>query len=212
MTLEIERSRLGGRGLVQDGRSPAEPSWPQVAADAVRSIAHLTMTTAPIPALTVYEVLGDLKQIGHVLPQVLDQLTSGLARSLRMLETYDHAATTPEESVERARADLQLAAGTAQLLGQHLERAQAALSAQGYHAPDEPHGTVPASMRPGPGEHPRPGPGPARSRPAPDELTTDGAGDRRPDTPPSAGTRVQNTRRSDPRMTPHPRPHRDVPR
>lgn len=104
MTIEIERLRHAGRGLVRDEENTDPPPWPQVAAEAVRGLAHLTMTTAPIPAPTVYEVLGKLKDLGLLLPQVLDQLTRGLARSLTVSWTCTTGLASTRRTLSSRRA------------------------------------------------------------------------------------------------------------
>lgn len=120
-----------GRGLVgyTDAEGESE-GWPEVAYEAVRSINHLTQG-GPIPAPTVYEVLGNLKGVGHLLPQALSQLGQGLAQSLDDFEVYDRSGD-PAQSVANARAYLAEAAEHAQQLGLALEAAQSAISAQGF--------------------------------------------------------------------------------
>lgn len=141
MTTQIERSVHNGRGLVThdvgEGSEFADNDrgqvmgWPEVAYEAIRSINHVTGAHA-IPAPVVYDVLGELKGVGHLLPQALDQIGSGLKRSLDEFDVYDNSDRTPAETVEQARVALAQAAEYAQMLGTALEAAQSILSDQGY--------------------------------------------------------------------------------
>ena len=98
-------------------------------------INHLT-GHGPIPAPTVYRVLGDLKGVGHLLPPAHEQLCRGLQASLAAFDVYDHRGE-PGESVSDAVALLARASRKAADLGQLLEDAQAAISDQGYRTHDE---------------------------------------------------------------------------
>ncbi len=106
--------------------------WPEVAYEAIRAINHLTLTSEPIPAPVVYKVLGNLKGVGHMLPQALQQLGDGLARSLDEFDVYDRKRD-PADSIDVAREHLAVAAAAAAALGSALEDAQTALNAQGYN-------------------------------------------------------------------------------
>ena len=133
----VEHLLYGGRSLVSftdEGERIA--GWPEVAYEAIRAINHLT-GHGPIPAPTVYRVLGDLKGVGHLLPQALEQLCRGLQASLTAFDVYDHRRD-PAESVSDAVALLVRAARKAADLGQLLEDAQAAISEQGYRTDDHP--------------------------------------------------------------------------
>lgn len=132
----IENLLYGGRTLVgstEEGERVA--GWPEVAHEAIRAINHLT-GHGPIPAPTVYRILGDLKGVGHLLPQALEQLCRGLQASLATFDVYDHRRD-PAESVMDAVALLVRASRKAADLGQLLEDAQAAISEQGNRADDD---------------------------------------------------------------------------
>lgn len=108
--------------------------WPEVACESIRAINHLT-GHGPIPAPTVYRVLGELRGVGHLLPQALAQMTRGLQKSLEVYRVYD--ARDPADSVLDATLLLNQALRKAGELGELLEAAQAAISEQGYHDEDE---------------------------------------------------------------------------
>ena len=139
-TVHVENLLYGGRTLVghtEDGERIA--GWPEVAYEAIRAINHLT-SHGPIPAPTAYRILGDLKGVGHLLPQALEQLCRGLQASLQAFDVYDHRRD-PAASVSDAIALLSRAARKASDLGHLLEDAQAAISEQGYHADPEADGS-----------------------------------------------------------------------
>jgi hypothetical protein len=100
---------------------------------AIRAINHLTGHGLPIPAPIVYDVLGNLKGIGHMLPQALRQLSAGRAASLGEFDVYDRNGD-PAESIAKARAAMTAAAEHAEQLGALLEAAQSAVNSQGYNA------------------------------------------------------------------------------
>ncbi len=127
----MENLLHGGRCLVghyDQGEYVA--GWPEVARESIRAINHLT-DHGPIPAPTVYRVLGELKGVGHLLPQALAQMTRGLQKSLEVYRVYD--ARDPADSVLEATLLLNQALRKAAELGELLEAAQAAISEQGYH-------------------------------------------------------------------------------
>lgn len=132
-TPDIQNYVHNGRALVgiQGSEGQDVMSWPQVACEAVRAINHLTGHGTPIPAPTLYTVLGELKQVGHLLPQGLRQLMQGLAVSLDTHDVYDHHGS-PEDSVAAAVAALERAAALSARLGATLETAQSAIAEQGY--------------------------------------------------------------------------------
>lgn len=140
MTTRIERFTHHGRGLIAhhpdqdtDEDEGTVEGWPEVAYEAIRSINHLTGHGYPIPAPVAYAVLGELKGVGHLLPQALGQLGAGLQQSLVELDVYDDTpGCSPEGAVEDARALLSEASGHARALGELLEAAQTKLSRQGY--------------------------------------------------------------------------------
>lgn len=99
--------------------------------EAIRAINHRTMW-AKLPAPLVYSILGSLKGVGHLLPQALDQLASGLGRSLDEYEVYEDDNRDPAQSVAIAADHLTLAVQLAAALGESLELAQSAIAHQGY--------------------------------------------------------------------------------
>jgi hypothetical protein len=103
--------------------------------EAIRAINHLTYTTYPAPV--VYRTLGNLKGVGHLLPQALGQLGAGLERSLSEYDVYEDDGGDPAESVALARAYLEEAAALAGQVGELLEKAQAALNRQGYRTDED---------------------------------------------------------------------------
>lgn len=71
--ITVERLSFGGRTLVdsRDAGGGRLAGWPEVAREAVRAICHLTVDD-PLPAPTLYRILGDLKgvaaaQLGELL-------------------------------------------------------------------------------------------------------------------------------------------------
>lgn len=99
--------------------------------EAVRSINHLTITQVHA-APTVYSVLGNLKGLGHLLPQACMQLAKSLGRSLDEYDVYEDDGRDPVLSVAAATDHLTRAAELASELGAELEKAQTAISRQGY--------------------------------------------------------------------------------
>jgi hypothetical protein len=86
----VENLLYGGRTLVRyTGQGEHVAGWPEVAHEAIRAINHLT-GQGPIPAPTAYRILGDLKGVGHLLPQALEQPCRGLQASLAAFDVYDH--------------------------------------------------------------------------------------------------------------------------
>lgn len=137
-TVHVENLLYGGRALVgftEEGDRVA--GWAEVANESIRAINHLTLH-GPIPAPTAYRILGDLKGVGHLLPQALEQLARGLQASLEAFDVYDHRRNA-RESVAEAIGLLSRAARKAADLGQLLEGAQAAISDQGYRTDDALH-------------------------------------------------------------------------
>lgn len=130
----VER-RFGGRGLSGHTiEGEHVPGWPQLVGESLRAINHLTNTHV-IPAPTVYQVLGELKAIGSLLPQTCIQLANGLSMSLQVLEVYDHNRD-PARSVEQAVVLLNQALRKAIELGELLDAAQTQIGGQGYHTPE----------------------------------------------------------------------------
>jgi len=98
---------------------------------AIRAINHITLG-AKAPAPLVYDVLGSLKNVGHLLPQALTQLSSGLGRSLDEYDVFEDDGGDPIQSVATAADHLTRAGQLAAQLGEELELAQSAIARQGY--------------------------------------------------------------------------------
>lgn len=134
--VNVENLLHGGRCLVgyyDEGEYVA--GWPELTYESLRAINHLT-DHGPIPAPTVYRVLGELKGIGHLLPHGCAQLARGLEESLDVLDVYDHRRD-PAVSVAEAVLLLNQALRTATELGSLLEAAQSAIAEQGYRTGDD---------------------------------------------------------------------------
>ena len=99
--------------------------------EALRALNHDTLN-ARLPAPVVYDVLGNLKGIGHLLPQALNQLASGLGRSLDEYDVREDDGGDPVQNIAAATDHLTRAAHLADQLGEELEKAQTVLSGQGY--------------------------------------------------------------------------------
>jgi hypothetical protein len=69
------------------------------ACEAVRALNH--QSRGAIPAPVVYDVLANLKCVGHMLPQAFHQLGQGLARSLSEYDVYDDGSD-PAKNVDLA--------------------------------------------------------------------------------------------------------------
>jgi hypothetical protein len=134
MATGIDRSIFNDRTLRghEDADGTRVMGWPEAAHESVRAINHLTSNGLPIPAPVLYDVLGNLKGVGHLLPQALGQLAAGLVASLDAFDVYDHNGE-PSESVAEAREAMLAAAEHAKQLGDHLEHAQSAINSQGYN-------------------------------------------------------------------------------
>jgi protein involved in polysaccharide export with SLBB domain len=98
--------------------------------EAIRALNHGTYRTMPAPL--VYDLLGNLRGVGHGLEQLARQLSAGLRRSLAEYDVYDHNRD-PQASVELAEHALRQAATAANRLGELLSAAQLAINAQGYN-------------------------------------------------------------------------------
>ena len=132
----IENLIHNGRSLVayDDPEDGLVIGWPEMAYESIRAINHLK-GHGPIPAPTVYRILGDLKGVGHLLPQALEKLCRGLRASLAAFDVYDHSRELAESEMD-AVALLARASRKAADLGQLLEDAQAAIAEQGYRTDD----------------------------------------------------------------------------
>lgn len=134
--INVENLLHGGRSLVGfTDKGEHVAGWPELTYESLRAINHLT-NHGPIPAPTVYRVLGDLKGVGYLLPQACAQLARGLEESLHVLDVYDHRRD-PAASVTDAVLLLNQALRKATELGSLLEAAQSAISEQGYRTDDD---------------------------------------------------------------------------
>ena len=106
------------------------------AAKAIRSLTDATIA-AKLPAPLVYDVLGNLKWVGHRLPQALEQLASGLGRSLDQFDVTEDDGGDPVQSIATAADHLTRAAQLADQLGDELDKAQTAINGQGYRTTTE---------------------------------------------------------------------------
>jgi len=107
----------------------------EAAYEAIRRINHITC--GPLPAPLAYQVLGNLKMVGHSLPQALRQLGDGLVVSLDEYDVYEDDGRDPAGSVAAAQDHLERAAELATQVGEHLECAQSAISRQGYRSAED---------------------------------------------------------------------------
>lgn len=135
--ITVERLSFGGRTLVdsRDAGGGRLAGWPEVAREAVRAINHLTVDD-PLPAPTLYRILGDLKGVGLLLPQACVQFARGLEASLDTFDVYDDRRD-PADSVLDAVLLLHQAARAAAQLGELLEAAQTAIADQGYRTDED---------------------------------------------------------------------------
>lgn len=105
--------------------------WADVAYEAIRAMNHITNTADGIPAPVAYSVLGNLTGVAGMLPQLLEQLASGLERSLTEFDVYDHKRE-PAESVAAAQEALRTGRALASQLSDALSRAQVEINSQGW--------------------------------------------------------------------------------
>ncbi|MGL5824780.1 MAG: hypothetical protein ACRCYU_08180 [Nocardioides sp.] len=114
------------------GRDPAHAELAAQSCDVYDLLRVITHTTAAntLPGPVAFIVLGHLKGLGWLLPQTLQQLGDGLARSLSYYEVYEQDGTEPGERVAQARAFLADAAAHAADFGYLMDQAQQAISNQ----------------------------------------------------------------------------------
>ena len=117
--------------------TPAVVQHADDAYEAIRAINHLTYQSIPAPL--AYAILGNLKNVGHLLPQALTQIGSGLQRSLDEYDVYEDDGADPAESVALAVEYLTAAGERAAEVGRLLEAAQTAINRQGYHVDHPDH-------------------------------------------------------------------------
>ncbi|MCV9996550.1 hypothetical protein OIU93_19995 [Paeniglutamicibacter sp. ZC-3] len=120
---------------MDDDKTPEAVQEADTAYDALRALAHLTRATHPAPV--VYRILGNLKNLGHFLPQISDQLAQGLVKSLEEYDVTEDQGKDPAESIMQAGEHLARAAELAEQLGEELAKAQEAIAAQGYRTPGD---------------------------------------------------------------------------
>lgn len=120
---------------MDDEQTPAAVQAAENAHEALRAIAHSTRATHPAPV--VYRILGNLKNLGHFLPQIFDQLSQGLVKSLEEYDLVEDEGKDPAASVAQAGEHLARAAELAEQLGEELAKAQEAIAAQGYRTPSD---------------------------------------------------------------------------
>lgn len=96
----------------------------------------LTSQGYAVPAPLLYDVLGNLKGVGHLLPQALTQLGEGLQASLAEYDVYDTEGE-PSDNIDIARRHLLTAADSARTMAAALEAAQSAIAGQGYRTEDD---------------------------------------------------------------------------
>lgn len=101
-----------------------------IAREAARAMNHVAPVVMPAPV--AYDVLAELKGLGHLLPDALDKISVGLHRSLSEFEIHENDGADPVERNALSRAHLANAAKLAGLMGDELEAAQAAISQQGF--------------------------------------------------------------------------------
>ncbi|MHA7174832.1 hypothetical protein ACX80B_17390 [Arthrobacter monumenti] len=120
---------------MSDDETPAVVQRADDAYEAVRAINHLTINARSLPAPLVYSILGNLKMLGHSLPQTCTQIASGLGRSLETHDVYEDEGGDPVQSIATATDHLTRAAQLAAQLGEELAQAQSAINRQGYNEP-----------------------------------------------------------------------------
>lgn len=103
--------------------------------DSLRAMAHLTRATHPAPE--VYKILGNLKNLGSLLPQISTQLAQGLVKSLQEYDVTEYEDKDPAASVAQAGEHLARAAKLAAQMGEELAQAQNAINGQGYRTAEE---------------------------------------------------------------------------
>lgn len=129
---------IGASDNPQTGES--EPGWADIAYEAIRALNHITgggtAYDEGIPAPVVYRALGNLAGLAHMLPQLVEQLANGLARSLDHFDVYDNKQE-PALSVQAAGEHLANAGVHAMRLAEALSAAQVDINSQGYNTPED---------------------------------------------------------------------------
>lgn len=115
------------------------PAYVRHAEDAYESYRAINHGAAPqgLPAPGVYAFLGETKAAAWSLAQALEDVGSGLVKSLDHYAVYDQG--DPQGNAEDARARMGEAAALARQINGLLERAQGAIAEQGYKDTDGEH-------------------------------------------------------------------------
>jgi hypothetical protein len=104
------------------------------AAEAVRTMTHVTVNGPALPAPSVYGVLGCLKLVGYGLTQTSRQLAARLSDSATMFELYEYDGRDPCDSISAAMTALQRASEHARAIGTLLDEAQSCIAGQGVRS------------------------------------------------------------------------------
>lgn len=142
MTYDFRITRLvhEGRGLVTqyDENGDRVMGWPEVAYEAARGICHLTSSAEPIPAPTVYRVIAEMKLVGDLFAQSLDQIEDGFGRSYEVGTPVESVpGRTPEDTSRDLHEALERARAAARKYSEAMQAAHSAVAGQGYRE-DEP--------------------------------------------------------------------------
>lgn len=115
----ILTSLFGGRALLPhtDATGELVAGWPELAAEAVRAISHITSHGYSMPVPVLYEVLGDLQLAGSRLAQACRQLADGLQRSATEFDLYEDDDGDPAARIREAVRHLTDAATAAAVVG-----------------------------------------------------------------------------------------------
>lgn len=105
------------------------------AADAVRSANHVTMRGA-LDGPETYTVVGNLAELVHRLPQVIDFLARGLSRADRA-EHYDDRGVDPAGALRHAYSHLIDARGLVEDVAHQLDQAHNHLGHLGRHIAED---------------------------------------------------------------------------
>ena len=119
-----------------NGQAPTPAGAAEGAAEALRTLNHLTLT-APTPGVPgwedvgdIYRVLGELRVLTDRLPQACDQLAAGLQRLGDRAEwrTDDGANEHPDAVVADAVEGLQVAGCIADDIGRSIRQAHCSVA------------------------------------------------------------------------------------
>lgn len=119
-----------------NGRAPTPAGAAEGAAEALRTLNHLTLT-APTPGVPgwedvgdIYRVLGELRVLTDRLPQACDQLAAGLQRLGDRADwrTDDGTDEHPEAVAADAVEGLQVAGCIAEDIGRSIQQAHCSVA------------------------------------------------------------------------------------